>query len=31
MRIYSFRLDLAGGYDFDTGGALVSGALGWTF
>jgi len=31
VRIYSFRLDLAGGYDFNDGGALVSGALGWTF
>jgi F plasmid transfer operon, TraF, protein len=31
VRIYSFRLDLAGGYDFDNGGYLVSGALGWTF
>ena len=31
VRIYSFRLDVAGGYDFNDGGALVSGALGWTF
>jgi len=31
IRIYSFRLDLAGGYDFDKGGTLASGALAWTF
>ena len=31
VRIYSFRLDLAGGYDFDKGGAIASGALSWTF
>jgi hypothetical protein len=31
MRIYSFRLDLAGGYDFDEGGAVASGALAWIF
>ena len=31
MRIYSFRLDLAGGYDFNKGGAILSGALGWIF
>jgi len=31
LRIYSFRLDVAGGYDFDNGGALVSGAVAWTF
>jgi len=31
IRIYSFRLDLAGGYDFDKGNALASGALAWTF
>jgi hypothetical protein len=31
LRIYSFRLDVAGGYDFDDGGALVSGAVAWTF
>jgi len=31
MRIYSFRLDLAGGYDFNKGGAIASGALGWIF
>lgn len=31
LRIYSFRLDLAGGYDFDKGGAIASGALAWTF
>lgn len=31
LRIYSFRLDLAGGYDFDKGGAIVSGALAWIF
>jgi len=31
IRIYSFRLDLAGGYDFDKGGAIASGALAWTF
>ena len=31
LRIYSFRLDAAGGYDFDDGGALVSGAIAWTF
>lgn len=31
MRIYSFRLDLAGGYDFNKGGAIASGALAWIF
>jgi hypothetical protein len=31
LRIYSFRLDVAGGYDFDKGGALASGAIAWTF
>jgi len=31
IRIYSFRLDLAGGDDFDKGNALASGALAWTF
>ena len=31
LRIFSFRLDLAGGYDFDKGGAIASGALAWTF
>ena len=31
LRIYSFRLDLAGGYDFNEGGAVASGALAWTF
>jgi F plasmid transfer operon protein TraF len=31
IRIYSFRLDLAGGYDFDKGGAIASGAVAWTF
>lgn len=31
MRIYSFRLDLAGGYDFNEGGAVASGALAWIF
>ncbi len=31
IRIFSFRLDLAGGYDFNEGGAVASGALGWIF
>src|SRR5262249_61311834 len=31
IRIYSFRLDLAGGYDFDKRNALASGALALTF
>jgi hypothetical protein len=31
IRIYSFRLDLGGGYDFNKGGALASGALSLTF
>jgi hypothetical protein len=31
LRIYSFRLDLASGYDFNEGGAIASGALAWTF
>jgi len=31
IRIYTFRLDLAGGYDFDYGAAVASGALAWTF
>lgn len=31
LRMYSFRLDVAGGYDFDNGGALASGAIAWTF
>jgi len=31
IRMYSFRLDLGGGYDFDNGGAIASGALSWIF
>ncbi|HXH86622.1 MAG TPA: conjugal transfer protein TraF [Nitrospira sp.] len=31
IRIYKFRLDVAGGYDFDYGAAVASGALAWTF
>jgi hypothetical protein len=31
IRMYSFRLDLGGGYDFNEGGALGSLALAWTF
>ena len=31
IRIYSFRMDLAGGYDFDRGSTIASGALAWTF
>jgi hypothetical protein len=31
VRIYSFRMDLAGGYDFDKGDAIASGALAWIF
>ena len=31
IRVYSFRLDLAAGYDFDKAGAIASGALAWTF
>ena len=31
IRIFSFRLDLAGGYDFNEGGAIASGALSLTF
>jgi len=31
IRIFSFRLDLAGGYDFNQGGTIASGALGWIF
>src|SRR5262245_4420133 len=31
LRIYSFRLDLGGGYDFNEGGAIASGAIAWTF
>lgn len=31
LRVYSFRLDVAGGYDFDNGGGLASGAVAWTF
>ncbi len=31
IRIYSFRMDMAAGYDFDKGGAIASGALAWTF
>lgn len=31
LRMYSFRLDVAGGYDFDNGGAIASGAVAWTF
>lgn len=31
MRIFSFRFDLAGGYDFNEGGAITSLALGWIF
>jgi hypothetical protein len=31
VRIYSFRLDIAAGYDFNEGGAIASGALSLTF
>jgi hypothetical protein len=31
LRIYSFRMDIAGGYDFDNEGAIASGSLAWTF
>jgi len=31
VRIYSFRMDFASGYDFDKGGAIASGALAWIF
>lgn len=31
LRMYSFRLDVAGGYDFDNGGAIASGAVAWTY
>ena len=31
FRIYSFRLDVAAGYDFNEGGAIASGALSLTF
>ena len=31
LRVYSFRLDVAGGYDFDDGGGLASGAIAWIF
>jgi len=31
MRMYAFRLDLGGGYDFNEGGAIASGALALTF
>jgi hypothetical protein len=31
IRIYTFRLDVAGGYDFHYGAAVASGALAWTF
>jgi hypothetical protein len=31
IRIYAFRLDLGGGYDFNEGTALVSGSLALTF
>lgn len=31
IRIYTFRLDIAGGYDFDYGSAVASGALAWKF
>lgn len=31
IRIYSFRLDIAGGYDFNEGGGIGSAALAWTF
>ncbi len=31
LRIYSFRLDVGGGYDFNEGGAIASGARAWTF
>jgi hypothetical protein len=31
LRIYSFRLDVGGGYDFNEGGAIASGALAWIF
>jgi len=31
LRMYSFRLDVGGGYDFNEGGAIASGALAWAF
>jgi hypothetical protein len=31
LRIFAFRLDMAGGYDFREQGALVSGSLSLTF
>ncbi|MGQ0694847.1 MAG: conjugal transfer protein TraF [Nitrospiraceae bacterium] len=31
LRIYSFRADVGGGYDFRAEGALVSGSVSWTF
>jgi hypothetical protein len=31
IRMYSFRLDLGGGYDFNEGGAIASGGLSLTF
>ena len=31
LRMYSFRVDLGGGYDFNEGGATASGALALTF
>ena len=31
IRLYAFRLDLGGGYDFNEGSALVSGSLALTF
>jgi hypothetical protein len=31
LRLYSFRLDLGGGYDFNDGGAIASGALALIF
>jgi hypothetical protein len=31
MRMYAFRLDLGGGYDFNEGGAIASGGLALTF
>jgi hypothetical protein len=31
LRIFAFRLDVAGGYDFVEKGALASGSLSFTF
>jgi hypothetical protein len=31
LRIYAFRIDVGGGYDFREEGALVSGSASWTF